>query len=63
MTNKKEAKQIVLKDIVKDLGITERKARKILRESSINSNHQYFWMFSEKQVNNVIRYIESHKED
>jgi predicted transcriptional regulator len=46
---------IALKEIAQEVGITERKARKILRENEAEKQHTYFWMFTEKESKQVAK--------
>lgn len=45
---------IPLRDIAKEVGINERKARKLLRSHENKANHNYYWMFTPRERRHIV---------
>lgn len=51
---------IKLKEIAEELNISERKARRILREESQKTNHKYYWVFTPKEKRQIVSTLKKH---
>lgn len=62
MTKQQQGKLVSVKEIAEKVGITERQARKILRNDKIDKDqHSYFWLFTKKEAKNVERKLKQAK--